>query len=209
MTNTVKHKGQSEVSFVDQLLYMYTDKPKDIVFDPFAGGGSTIDICKKRLRRYYVSDLTPIPAREHEIRQHDITQGLPRIPSWQETRLVYLDPPYWRQAQGWYGDAPENLANMSFEQFQETLAALINDIAEKLSPGAHIALIIQPTQWKTDSDHTFSDHVWHLAKHIDLTVAQRIQAPYTTQQCTPQMVEWAKANRQCLVLSREIVVWRV
>jgi DNA modification methylase len=40
------------VRWVDNLLYFYTH-PLDVVVDPFAGGGSTIDICKKRLRRYW------------------------------------------------------------------------------------------------------------------------------------------------------------
>jgi hypothetical protein len=33
-----EHFGNSEVTWVDRLLYMYT-KPFDIVIDPFAGGG--------------------------------------------------------------------------------------------------------------------------------------------------------------------------
>lgn len=69
------HFGNSEKSIVDNLIYLYTE-PFDIIVDPFAGGGSTIDRCKERSRRYYVSDLTPIPARQ-DIRQHDITTGLP------------------------------------------------------------------------------------------------------------------------------------
>src|SRR5260370_21610662 len=57
-TEGSKHFGNSEVRWVDNLLYSYT-KPFDIVVDPFAGGGSTIDICKKRFRRYLVSDRKP------------------------------------------------------------------------------------------------------------------------------------------------------
>ena len=41
------HFGNSEVRWLDNLLHLYTE-PFDIVVDPFAGGGSTIDICKKR-----------------------------------------------------------------------------------------------------------------------------------------------------------------
>ena len=48
------HFGNSEIRWLDNLLYLYT-KPFDIVVDPFAGGGSTLDICKKRFRRYWVS----------------------------------------------------------------------------------------------------------------------------------------------------------
>jgi hypothetical protein len=50
-TEGSSHFGNSEVRWLDNLLYLYT-KPFDIVVDPFAGGGSTIDLCKKRFRRY-------------------------------------------------------------------------------------------------------------------------------------------------------------
>jgi len=58
-TNGSSHFGNSEVRWVDNLLYLYT-KPFDMVLDPFAGGGSTIDICKKRFRRKMFSDHKPI-----------------------------------------------------------------------------------------------------------------------------------------------------
>lgn len=58
-TNAVSHFGNSEQRIVDNLLYLYTE-PFDIVVDPFAGGGSTIDVCKRRLRRYWASDRKPI-----------------------------------------------------------------------------------------------------------------------------------------------------
>ncbi len=57
-SNEVGHFGNSEQRILDNLLYLYTE-PFDIVLDPFAGGGSTIDVCKRRLRRYYVSDRKP------------------------------------------------------------------------------------------------------------------------------------------------------
>lgn len=61
-SNTVDHFGNSEPQWVDNLLYLYTD-PGDVVVDPFAGSGSTIDVCKKRGRRYFVSDRKPIVER--------------------------------------------------------------------------------------------------------------------------------------------------
>ena len=40
------HYGNSEVRWLDNLLYLYT-QPFDIVIDPFAGGGSTIEVCEE------------------------------------------------------------------------------------------------------------------------------------------------------------------
>ena len=206
-TSGSNHFGNSEVRWLDNLLYLYT-KPLDIVIDPFAGGGSTIDLCRKRFRRYWVGDRKPVVERESEIRQHDLTDGLPDLKGrWGDVRLVYLDPPYWKQAEGQYSKDKTDLANMPLEQFNETLAGIIKGFASKLKD-AYIALIIQPTQWKAP-ERQFTDHVADMLRAVKLPVDMRFSVPYESQQCTAQMVEWAKKNRRCLVLSREIVVWRI
>jgi len=210
-SNTVSHFGNSETRWVENLLYLYTNAA-GIVVDPFGGGGSTIDACKKWSRRYYVSDRKPIVAREHEIRLHDLTTGLPSV-RWKDVDLIYLDPPYWKQAEGQYSDDPTDLANMELEQFNTALAGIINGFAKKLKDSAndkpaYIALIIQPTQWKAP-DRQFTDHIGDMLRAVKLPVDMRYSVPYESQQCTPQMVEWTKAAKRCLVLTREIIVWRV
>ena len=177
-----------------------------LVVDPFAGSGSTIDVCKKRKRRYFVSDRKPIVEREHEIRRHDLTDGLPKVPRWKDVRLVYLDPPYWKQAEGQYSNDPTDLANMPLDQFHDTLAGIIDGFAKKLSD-AYIALIIQPTQWKAP-DRQFTPHLIEIARRVRLPIDMQFSVPYESQQCTAQMVEWAKQNKRCLVLTREIIVWK-
>lgn len=205
-SNGSSHFGNSEIRWLDNLLYLYT-QPFDVVIDPFAGGGSTIDLCKRRFRRYFVSDRKPIIEREKEIRQHDVTSGLPKPPQWKDVKLVYLDPPYWKQAEGQYSSDATDLANMSLEEFNQALAGVISGFAKKLA-AAHIALIIQPTQWKAPG-REYVDHVGDMLRAVKLPVAMRYSVPYESQQCNAQMVEWAKESKQCLVLTREIVVWRV
>jgi len=206
-TPGVGHFGNSEPRWLDNLLYMYTE-PFDIVVDPFAGSGTTIDVCKKRFRRYYVSDRKPIVAREHEIRTWDLTDGLPKVPHWQDVKLVYLDPPYWKQAEGKYSDDPTDLANMSLEDFHRTLASIITQFGRKLPTGAKIALLMQPTQWNAP-DHEYTDHLVEMVRRVKLPLVMRISCPYESQQCTAQMVEWAKEHRTLLVITRELVIWEV
>ena len=201
------HFGNSEVRWVDNLLYLYTE-PFDIIVDPFAGGGSTIDICKKRFRRYWVSDRKVEPELEGKIREHDITTGLPPLPRWQDVKLVYLDPPYWKQAENQYSNDSADLANMPLDEFNKVLSATINGFAKKLSTGAVIALLIQPTQWKAP-DRQYTDHVADMFRLVKLPLDMRISCPYESQQCNAQMVNWAKKNRKVLVLSRELVIWKV
>lgn len=155
-----------------------------------------------------MSDRKPIIERAHEIREHDLTNGLPPLARWQDVRLVYLDPPYWKQAEGEYSSDESDLANMPLEKFTETLAGIINGFGKKLKSGAVIAMLMQPTQWRAP-EREYTDHVADMIRMVKLRIDMRVQCPYESQQCMPQMVEWAKANRQFLVLSRELVIWRV
>lgn len=205
-TSGSEHPGNTEIRWLDNLLYLYT-KPFDIVVDPFAGGGSTIDLCRKRFRRFWVSDRKPVIEREGEIRPHDLTEGLPPLHRWKDVALVYLDPPYWAQAKAKYSEDPTDLANMPLEQFTDSLAGLIKGFAKKLSTG-HIALIISPTQWPAP-DHAFTDHVGDMLCCIKLPVDMRFSVPYESQQYNGNQVDWAKQNKRCLVLTREIIVWKI
>lgn len=205
-TSGSNHFGNSEPRWLENLLYLYTN-PFDIVVDPFAGGGSTIDLCKKRGRRYFVSDRKPIVERETEIRKWDVTDGLPPLPRWKDVKLVYLDPPYWKQAEGKYSQDPSDLSNMDLSDFNKHLSGLICGFAKKLS-NAYIALLIQPTQWNAPN-REYTDHAADMIRAINLPIHMRFQCPYESQQANAQMVEWSKENKTPLVLSRELIVWSV
>ena len=210
-SNKTAHAGNTEAKWVDNLLYMYTE-PFDIVVDPFGGGGATIDLCKKRLRRYWVSDRKPIVERT-DIRQWDILDGAPLLHKrWGDVALMYLDPPYWKQAEGQYSDDPQDLANMTLDGFYEALTGFVAEAAGKMHSGAKIALIIQPTQWKAEDRRYPVDHVVDLIARLQgapMRYVRRIVCPYESQQYNAQQVEWAKASREVLVISREIIVWEV
>jgi len=203
-TNEVRHFGNIPPEIIDNLLYYYT-QPFNVVFDPFGGGGSTIDKCLERKRRYYVSDLTPIPAR-NDIRQWDITQGLPTdlpVPD-----LVFLDPPYWKQAEGKYSDKPEDLSNMELNKFVEIIGELAKNIKRKWSgsrPNGKLAIIIGPYQkdWKT-TDLPFMCYQ-AISKYLKPII--RIQVPYSTQVHGGQYVKNAQEAKQMLYLSRDLMVF--
>lgn len=203
----ITHFGNTPVEFVDNLLYLYT-KPFDIVVDPFAGGGSTIDVCKKRSRRYWVSDRLPTVERT-DIRQHELSPDNISGPArWGDVALVYLDPPYWKQAAGKYSDDPTDLANMELDEFTTTLTGIINAYAKKLHAGAHIACIISPTQWPNEDKSTVY-HDIDIAQSVKPKLVQRILCPYSTQQYNGTQVEIAKERKLLLALTRTMLVWEV
>tara|TARA_R110000824_G_scaffold400963_2_gene610107 strand:- start:1913 stop:3187 length:1275 start_codon:yes stop_codon:yes gene_type:complete len=206
--NSVKHFGNTHVGIVDNLLYTFTE-PFDVIVDPFGGGGSTIDICKHRSRRYYVSDRKPVVER-NDIRQHDITtDGVAGPHQWKDVKLVYLDPPYWKQAEGKYSNDANDLANMSLNKFTKTLAKLINDYSAKLHKGAYVACIISPTQWRNKDKH-IDMHDLDLINNTNssLELVRRAICPYSTEQYNGTQVDIAKQQKLWLVLSRTLLVWR-
>jgi len=204
--NDTKHFGQFPPIFMENLLYYYTE-PFDVVYDPFAGGGTTIDVCKKWFRRYFVSDLNPTPAREEDIKKWDITSGLPdKLPT---PDFIFLDPPYWKQAEGKYSKDKNDLGNMDLEEFYKTLQTMLSSLKKKLKDDGYITLVIQPTQWKNNKQ--FEDHImkiYGLFEKLGFEEEMRYCLPYLTEQYNPQMVEVAKKEKLCLNLIRDLVVFK-
>lgn len=200
--NARSHFGAFPELFMENLLHYHTE-PLDIVYDPFGGGGTTVDVCKRMFRRYYVSDRIVTPGREADIRQHDIADGLPDdLP---KPALAFLDPPYWRQAEGQYSKDAADLGNMSLAEFNAAMQNLLDGLAKRQVE--RIAIVIQPTQYKADwqwTDHIFDFHTMLADRY---RIAMRYILPYSTQQYTPQVVNAAKETRHCLCLNRDLVVW--
>ncbi|KWT92037.1 hypothetical protein [Candidatus Magnetominusculus xianensis] len=123
-----------------------------------------------------------------------------------EPDFVFLDPPYWKQAEGMYSDENECLGNMSLDDFYATMERFIKELIERKVK--RIAVVIQPTQYK---DMVYEDHIFHFARAFDGKYAIEIRyiLPYSTQQYNPQMVEKAKEEKICLVTHRDLVVWRL
>jgi ParB-like chromosome segregation protein Spo0J len=211
-TNKTTHFGNTEQRILENLLWAYTD-PLDIVVDPFGGGGSTLDVCRKRGRRCWISDRKPQPGLEDKIRTLDVVEELPPLHKrWSDVSLVYLDPPYWAQARGEYSDDAADLGNYEDAgTFNKAMADLVRAFGKKLRVDARVGLIIQPTQWRAP-EREFTDHVTEIVRLVGnktLVLENRVSCPYSTEQCNPQMVEWAKENRKFLVLTRELIIWRV
>lgn len=187
---------------VENLLWFFTE-PGQIVVDPFAGSGTTIDVAKRMGRRVWASDrignrYSPhLSIHEHNIADGGWPSGAPR-----KADLVLLDPPYWQQARGRYSNDIDDMANCSLEVFRAAWAAVAKTC---MSHADCVAYIISPTQLEggvvdhaTEMLAPFFENGWH--------VDRRIIVPYSTQQATGQQVTWARENRRMLKLYRDLVV---
>lgn len=201
--NERKHFGAFPEIFMENLLHYHTD-PLDIIYDPFGGGGTTVDICKRMFRRYYVTDRKVIPGRENDIHQHDIKDGLPDIP---KPKMVFLDPPYWLQAENQYSEDVEDLGNMSIEDFNKSMRNILTEIKKRKVE--LIACVIQPTQYK--SAWRWTDHIidFHEMVNDKYSIEMRYIIPYSSEQYLPQMVIKAKEANKCMSTFRDLIVWRM
>ncbi len=187
---------------LENLLWFYTE-PGDTVVDLFAGSGTTVDVAKRMGRRVWASDIRGNHYSPHlPIHQHDATTGWPADAP-RKADLVFLDPPYWKQASGRYSTEPNEMAEMSFEAFMNAWWSVAKTAMEHAK---RVAYIISPTQLE---DGRVEDHAMSMAAVFFTNgwrVERRIIVPYSTQQATGQQVTWARENKRMLKLYRDLVV---
>lgn len=197
--------GRMPEQIVENLLWLYTE-PGQVVVDPFAGSGTTLEVAKRMGRRVWVSDRVSAEKYPHlPIHTHDITDGWPAdAPN--KADLVVLDPPYWIQAAGRYSDDPADLGNMTLPDFHTAWASTLKALDGRTS---RAAFIVSPAQVGGLAD----GHVWDLAFDMageailqGWTIERRIIVTYSTQQATGQQVEAAREHRKLLKLYRDLVV---
>lgn len=189
---------------VENLLWFYTNVG-DVVVDPFAGSGTSIDVAKRMGRRVWASDIRGNHYSPHlPIRRHDILTGWPTAAP-PKADLVILDPPYWRQAKGKYSTEPNELAEMELASFEDAWAAVVKVAIKRTKRAAYI---ISPTQTDDSSVGVIDHATAMLAPFIKAGwhVERRIIVPYQTQQATGQQVTWARDNKRMLKLYRDLVV---
>lgn len=191
--------GSQTAELVFNLLYYYTNKG-DLVFDVFAGSGLVNDVCQKMNRRCYSTDLTP---QRDFIKEANAIKELPDI----EPDFIFLDPPYWKQAEGEYSDNSDDLANMPLDRFYKSFDILFGNLDKKYKSFI-LALLIQSTQWR--NDRKVEPHALKLfnslSKYFDFE--HHIIVPYSTQQYNPQQVNIAKEEKIILQLHRDLLIFK-
>ena len=199
--------GACPPQIMENLLWLYTEPGESVVVDLFAGSGTTLEVSHRMGRRAWVSDIRGNHYSPHlDIHQHDATTGWPAdAPA--KANLLFLDPPYWKQAAGRYSSEPGELAEMTLPDFNKAWSDLLKACKTHLSPGGKIAYIISPTEDKEGG--VVVDHAMEMAAAamaIGYRIHRRIIVTYQTQQATGQQVTWARENRRLLKLYRDLII---
>jgi len=101
-----KFHGNCSPQVVEQCIWRFTNEG-DLVLDPMAGSGTTLDVCKRYNRRCLAYDIKP-PESRSDIIQNDSR----KIPLEDESvDMIFIHPPYWNLI--YFTKAEENLPDLS------------------------------------------------------------------------------------------------
>lgn len=201
--NKVRYPGNVPQDIVEQLLYYYT-KLFDVVFDPFGGGGITIDACKKWFRRYYVSDINILPEREGDIKEWNISQGFPK--NCPPANLIFLDPPYYKKKESSY--SKDSISALSRSKYLDFFKKLFIDFHKHLKNNGIMALLMSNyIDYEKPKDSIFLVDYQKLVP-FGFTLLYEIQCPLSTEQYRPFQVEKAKKDKKLLIISRNLLIYR-
>jgi len=134
-----KYPGVTPAFIIYNLIYRYTE-PGDLVCDPMAGSGTTIDVCKEERRRVIAFDIVPT--------RKDIIQADARnLPLKSETvDMIFVDSPYGDNIK--YNDHPLNIGHIPAheERFYDELEKVMVECYRVLKQGKILAWLIGD-QW--------------------------------------------------------------
>jgi hypothetical protein len=197
-----KHPGNIPGQIALNVLYHYT-KQNDLVIDPMAGGGSTIDACLVMGRKIRAYDINPL---REDILKWDLSQGFPEEAK--GCNLVFYDPPYWRLEAGLY--VGESISEVGLEEWRNFMKKTIEDTYVILKKGGHVAFVIEPflDEKITKKFLDLSCECWKWFVETGFEQIQRISVPMPSEIKSPQDVIYAKEHKILLDLNRDLLIFK-
>jgi len=202
------YPGRIPGQIIENLLWYYTE-PKDIVIDPMAGSGTTIDVAKSMYRRVVGYDIRPM--RKDIIKRDTIKNGFPDKFKHKDyhPKLIFVDPPYFTMKKDNYSD--KSISKTDLEGFYNTIQQLTENCYEVLPDGGYFAFLIQNQTEKDLIDNKPIIHTYNCCKIIEdvgFRLLRQINCPQGTQTFQPQQVNKAKEEKRMLGIVRDLLIMR-
>ncbi|MGB9677926.1 MAG: TRM11 family SAM-dependent methyltransferase, partial [Candidatus Ratteibacteria bacterium] len=171
-----KFQGVTPAFIIWNLIQRYT-KPGELVVDPMAGSGTTIDVCEEEGRKVIGYDIN---SRHPKVIKND-SRNIPLPDS--SVDMVFIDSPYGDNVN--YSDDPRDIGKISAEdpKFYEELEKVAVEIKRILKPGKVLAWLIGD-QWVKEKFTPVGFKVYQmLERHFEpidiICVARRGQSSNT------------------------------
>lgn len=171
-----KYAGVTPAFVIYNMVRRYTE-PGDLVLDPMAGSGTTLDVCSEEGRRCIAYDIAP---PRPEIIQND-ARKIPLDDS--SVDMVFIDSPYGDNID--YNKHPGNIGRISAEtdEFYDELEKVIMECHRVLKPGKVLGWLIGDQWVKKKFTPVGFDVYQRLGKHFEtvdiICVARRGQTSNT------------------------------
>ena len=130
------YKGATPSYIVWNLLQRYT-KEKDLVVDPFAGSGTTLDVARDLNRRALGYDVHPT---RKDIFRVDARKLPPELAG--KVDFVFMDPPYSTHLD--YGPDPRDIGKLDAADraYYDAMENVFVEAHRVLKPGGYMALYV-------------------------------------------------------------------
>lgn len=130
------YRGATPSYIIWNLLKRYT-KEKDLVVDPCAGSGTTLDVARELNRRALGYDVHPT---RKDIYRVDARKLPPELTG--KVDFVFIDPPYSTHLD--YGDDPRDIGKLdvSGSEYYQAMEQVFAEIYRILKPNCHLALYV-------------------------------------------------------------------
>jgi ParB-like chromosome segregation protein Spo0J len=201
----IPHPGRIPGQIPANVIYYFTE-PGDLVVDPMAGGGSTLDAASFLGRECLGYDVAP---KRPDIIQHDIKEGFPEEAK--DAALIFMDPPYWNMKDEGYSDA--SASRLALEEFEAFYAKLLRDAAQTVCVGGFVAVINMSQYFRLPEGLPEGYIDWPIKTYqllldAGMTPWTRIGVTYPTTLYKGFDVEAAKQGKFLLPNHGDIVVMR-
>ena len=199
----IPHPGSIPPGIVAHLLHYYT-QPGDLVVDPMAGGGTTLDVCESMGRRCLAFDIAPV---RPEIQEWDVKRGFTFESK--NCDLIFCDPPYHTMLARHY--KAEGIADVPLTSWIAFLQQLAINAFETLRSGGHFALLLaNQTEKDLPAGVGYLDHAflgYGAAVAAGFAPERRVSCPMDGAYL-PQHVQKARAEGRMLGQVRDLLIMR-
>jgi DNA modification methylase len=130
------YKGATPSYIIWNLLQRYT-KEKDLVVDPFAGSGTTLDVARDLKRRGLGYDVHPTRKDIFRVDARKLPAELTG-----KVDLVFMDPPYSTHID--YGPDPRDIGKLDAAGpgYYQAMEQVFGEVHRVLRPGGHVGLYV-------------------------------------------------------------------
>jgi DNA modification methylase len=155
--------GATPSYIIWNLLLRYTE-PDELVVDPMAGSGTTLDVARELGRRALGYDVNPT---RQDIFRVD-SRKLPLESG--KASFVFVDPPYSTHVE--YSDDPRCIGKLDAAgaEYYEAMEMVIREIARVLAPGRHMALYVSDSFVKGKGFYPIGFELFSLLRKVFVPV---------------------------------------